>query len=90
MSTVKGRAWSLQARLMVAIIGIVALIIVGIAFAISAFLGQILQDNLTAKVNETAQETAAGAAEPAGTSRHRRAARSRRTTCSARGARSPG
>ena len=58
VSTDTRRAWSLQARLMVTIIGIVALIIVGIAFAISAFLGQILQDNLTAKVSERAQETA--------------------------------
>ncbi|WP_457101542.1 sensor histidine kinase [Microbacterium sp. P5_E9] len=58
MSTATRRAWSLQARLMVTIIGIVALIVVGIAVAISAFLGQILQDNLTAKVSERAQETA--------------------------------
>jgi two-component system OmpR family sensor kinase len=51
------RPWSLQLRLMVAIISIVALILVGIAAAISAFLGQILQENLDAKVRDTAQLT---------------------------------
>ncbi|MET0734358.1 MAG: ATP-binding protein [Microbacterium sp.] len=49
--------WSLQARLMVTIIGIVAFIIVMVAFATSAILGQILQDNLDAKLRTTAQET---------------------------------
>jgi two-component system OmpR family sensor kinase len=43
---------------MVAITGIVALILVGIAVAISAFLGQILQENLNAKVQDTANVTA--------------------------------
>jgi two-component system OmpR family sensor kinase len=52
------RRWSLQTRLMVTITSIVALILVGIAVAISAFLGQILQENLNAKVRETANVTA--------------------------------
>ena len=51
------RTWSLQTRLMVTITAIVALILVGVALAISAFLGQILQENLNAKVQETAGAT---------------------------------
>lgn len=51
------RPWSLQTRLMVAITAIVALILVGIALAISAFLGQILQENLNSKLRETANLT---------------------------------
>lgn len=47
------RPFSLQTRLMVTITAIVALILVGVAVAISAFLGQILQENLNAKVTET-------------------------------------
>ena len=43
---------------MVTITSIVALILVGIAVAISAFLGQVLQENLNAKVRETANVTA--------------------------------
>ncbi|QIG40187.1 HAMP domain-containing histidine kinase [Microbacterium sp. 4R-513] len=42
---------------MVTITAIVALILVGVAVAISAFLGQILQENLNAKVQETATIT---------------------------------
>lgn len=53
------RPWSLQTRLMVTITAIVALILVGVALAISAFLGQILQENLNAKVQETAGATVA-------------------------------
>lgn len=48
----------LQTRLMVTITAIVALILVGVAVAISAFLGQILQENLNANVQETATITA--------------------------------
>lgn len=48
--------WSLQTRLMVTIIGIVAVIIAVVAFATSAILGQILQDNLDAKLETTRQE----------------------------------
>ncbi len=51
---------------MVTITGIVALILVGIAIAISAFLGQILQENLDAKVQETANVTASTHARMAG------------------------
>lgn len=58
-STRGPRPWSLQTRLMVAITGIVALILAAIAVAISAFLGQVLQENLTAKVQDTANVTAA-------------------------------
>ncbi|WP_345803222.1 HAMP domain-containing sensor histidine kinase [Microbacterium sp. AZCO] len=53
----KRRPWSLQTRLMVTITGIVALILVGIAVAISASLGQILQVNLDAKLQQTASLT---------------------------------
>ncbi len=53
-----GAPWSLQTRLMVTITSIVALILVGIAVAISAFLGQVLQENLDGKVEETATVTA--------------------------------
>ena len=52
------RPWSLQTRLMVTITAIVALILVGIAVAISAFLGQILRENLDGKVEDTATVTA--------------------------------
>lgn len=50
------RRWSLQTRLMVTIIGIVAFIIVMVGFATSAILGQLLQDNLDAKLETTRQE----------------------------------
>ncbi|WP_133542838.1 ATP-binding protein [Microbacterium sp. BK668] len=42
---------------MVTITAIVALILVGVAVAISAFLGQVLQENLNAKVSETTSVT---------------------------------
>ncbi len=51
------RAWSLQSRLMVTIIGIVAFIIIAVAFATSTILGQILQSNLDTKLRSTAAET---------------------------------
>jgi two-component system, OmpR family, sensor kinase len=51
--------WSLQARLMVTITGIVAAIIIMIAVATSAILGQILQANLDAKLINTRADTAA-------------------------------
>ncbi|MET0673080.1 MAG: ATP-binding protein [Microbacterium pygmaeum] len=51
------RRWSLQTRLMVAIIGMVALILVIVAVATSAILGQVLQDNLNTKVRESVQLT---------------------------------
>lgn len=51
------RRWSLQTRLMVAIIGMVSLILVIVALATSAILGTVLQDNLNAKLKETVQQT---------------------------------
>lgn len=51
------KRWSLQSRLMITIIGLVAFIIVAIAFATSAILGSILQTNLDAKLRSTAAET---------------------------------
>ena len=53
----KRRRWSLQTRLMTAIIGMVSLILVIVALATSAILGTVLQDNLNSKLNETVQQT---------------------------------
>lgn len=50
------RAWSLQARLIVAVIGVVALILVILALASSTILGRILQDNLDANLTKTFQQ----------------------------------
>lgn len=52
------RRWSLQTRLMTAIIGMVSLILVIVALATSALLGEVLQSNLNAKLNETVQQQA--------------------------------
>lgn len=54
------RRWSLQTRLMVAIIGMVSLILVIVAIATSALLSQVLQDNLNAKLSDAVQQTAGG------------------------------
>lgn len=51
------RPWSLQARLMVTITGAVALILLGVALAMSTVLSSVLQENLNARLNTTAQET---------------------------------
>ncbi|MAP62928.1 MAG: two-component sensor histidine kinase [Microbacterium sp.] len=52
------RQWSLQARLITAIVAVVALILVMVAIATSAVLGRVLQDNLNAQVQSAAQQTA--------------------------------
>jgi two-component system, OmpR family, sensor kinase len=51
------RRLSLQTRLMVTVIGIVALILVGVAFGTSALLGRILQQNLDNSVRESTNRT---------------------------------
>jgi two-component system, OmpR family, sensor kinase len=51
------RRLSLQTRLMVTVIGIVALILVGVAFGTSALLGRILQQNLDNSVRESVSRT---------------------------------
>ena len=57
--SVRGRRrWSLQARLITAIVAVVALILVMVAIATSAVLGRVLQDNLNAQVQTAAQQTA--------------------------------
>ncbi|MDZ8172035.1 sensor histidine kinase [Microbacterium xanthum] len=57
-SAPRRRRWSLQARLITAIVAVVALILVMVAIATSAVLGRVLQDNLNAQVQSAAQQTA--------------------------------
>ncbi len=52
------RPWSLQSRLMVTIIGMVALILVIVGLATGAILGRILQDNLDAQLHDAASRIA--------------------------------
>ncbi|HWM15651.1 MAG TPA: ATP-binding protein [Microbacterium sp.] len=56
-ATPRRRRWSLQTRLMVAVIGMVSLILVIVALATSAILGTVLQDNLNARLRESVQQT---------------------------------
>ncbi|MFG6445148.1 sensor histidine kinase [Microbacterium sp. P06] len=56
----QGRVFSLQARLMTAIIGMVAIILAIIALGTSAILSNVLQDNLQTKVRSQVQELRAG------------------------------
>jgi len=55
-TTRRGHAYSLQARLMTAIIGMVAIILAIIALGTSAILSNVLQENLQTKVQSQVQE----------------------------------
>lgn len=56
-STRRRRRWSLQTRLITIVVGLAALMVVAVGLATSAIIGQVMQDNLTAKVSQTAQDT---------------------------------
>ncbi|MCT9820590.1 HAMP domain-containing histidine kinase [Microbacterium sp. W1N] len=60
----RGHRWSLQTRLMTAIIGMVALILAGAAFATSAILGGILQQDLDNSVRESTSQAAKELTDP--------------------------
>lgn len=51
------RRWSLQTRLIAIVVGLATLMVVAVGVAISAIIGQVMQDNLTATVSQTAQDT---------------------------------
>lgn len=51
------RRWSLQTRLITIVVGLATLMVVAIGVATSAIIGQVMQDNLTATVSQTAQDT---------------------------------